>query len=815
MRTTRAKTAGCFALALLLVPGLMLCLGAAAWADGITTWTELQTALDAGGTVVLTQNVTAGENDSALEIGSEVSVVLDLNGCSVDRGLQSAEACENGNVFTVEGELTVTDSEDSGVITGGGSTDGGGGVMILPGGRFTMEGGAVRGNRSEYVGGGVAVGSGAVFVLNDGAVEYNSAIIGGGLYAAQNAEVYMLGGSISFNASDNDGGGVALDCMEESGSVLYMSGGTIRENSAGGDGVGGGVYVTDGAAVVLDDSPVIADNFVRCSGETVLQSNIFLEDGAVQLCGALTDSADVGVFRPSEETALVVEGTVDYTIQESDKNRFSGEQDRTLLLDAGGIWQLGSGNPGFAFENGAGDNFAALSTEEEEIIASGPEEIENCAELTPGRYFLLTDWPMDFRDSRSFTEQYYDENSRLFIYVFDLYTGDRINVYPHSYWQDLQDMILSCDPNSADPIALEIDIIARPGETCLRVPAGCRAGIDLNGHILCTKIAVEGELTLTDSAPTAAHDPAVAYEDPLTGNDVTVTGGVIVSDGNGSAVTVDGGALTMTGGSIAGGVTSLYGGGVYVESGAFTMKSGSICGNHADMGGGGVYVAGGAFNMEGGSITGNSAYESVDAVRNGGGVYVKTGGAVFSLKGAPDISGNIGGQVWLEYDQNQNTSALITVAGALTNETPIGVGMCVPGVFTSGWAAAMGGADPALYFGSDDGDHMVKLLDGEAAVADMVFGTPDITLPGEVTAIGKSAFEGAALHIVSVPDTCVSVGANAFKNCAGLTQIRLPKDCAISAGAFDGCTALIAVFAPAGGTTQSWCAQAGVPFAAE
>ena len=38
----------------------------------------------------------------------------------------------------------------------------------------------------------------------------------------------------------------------------------------------------------------------------------------------------------------------------------------------------------------------------------------------------------------------------------------------------------------------------------------------------------------------------------------------------------------------------------------------------------------------------------------------------------------------------------------------------------------------------------------------------------------------------------------------GTTQIRLPKNCEIGDGVFDGC-GKVYVFAPAGGTTESWC----------
>ena len=103
-----------------------------------------------------------------------------------------------------------------------------------------------------------------------------------------------------------------------------------------------------------------------------------------------------------------------------------------------------------------------------------------------------------------------------------------------------------------------------------------------------------------------------------------------------------------------------------------------------------------------------------------------------------------------------------------------------------------------------------------SAVFVPVFGPATFTLPAAIKTIEESAFEGdAAIDNVYVPDTCTAVGANAFKDCTGLTQIRLPKDCTIGDGAFDGCTGLIAVYAPAGGTTETWCTGHNINFAAE
>ena len=84
------------------------------------------------------------------------------------------------------------------------------------------------------------------------------------------------------------------------------------------------------------------------------------------------------------------------------------------------------------------------------------------------------------------------------------------------------------------------------------------------------------------------------------------------------------------------------------------------------------------------------------------------------------------------------------------------------------------------------------------------FGPATFTLPAALTTIEESAFEGMTNMTIVDASSVTSIGANAFKN-SGLTQIRLPQNCAIDATAFEGC-ATVYVFAPAGGTTVTSCA---------
>ena len=84
------------------------------------------------------------------------------------------------------------------------------------------------------------------------------------------------------------------------------------------------------------------------------------------------------------------------------------------------------------------------------------------------------------------------------------------------------------------------------------------------------------------------------------------------------------------------------------------------------------------------------------------------------------------------------------------------------------------------------------------------FGTPDFTLPAFLTTVEEEAFEGIAASVVDIPESCVSIGAHAFRNCPNLTQIRIPDGCALGTDVFDSCE-MVYVFGTAGSPAETYC----------
>ena len=236
--------------------------------SGTETFGTFEAALDAvnnsadGGTITLLKDIDS--NNAVFEDNSfkpqpitftggtkDKPIILDLNGYTIDRALGTAQV--DGTVISVSGALKLKDSTGSGKITGGNNNNSattgtwGGGVCVLGGAFFTMEGGNISCNLSEIGGGGVYVCNGGSFTMtggtiggsgvNDANMDKSTSSSGGGVFV--NGEFTMSGGTITGNITDANGGGVAVT---EHG-TFTMSGTAVISANKASYGSGGGVYV--------------------------------------------------------------------------------------------------------------------------------------------------------------------------------------------------------------------------------------------------------------------------------------------------------------------------------------------------------------------------------------------------------------------------------------------------------------------------------------------------------------------------------------------------------------------------------------------
>ena len=338
----------------------------------VGAWVALQSKLDSASTsktspttITLSGDVKADSTDTALEVPAGKYVILNLNGNTINRGLKGKNAVSGGNVITVNGNLTLTDSStgEPGTITGGKTTGNGGGVYVdsgtftmsggtisgcstdgdgdgggvyVNGGEFTMSGGTISGCSTYGYGNGGGVYVHGTFTMTGGTISDCSAVLGSGGGVFVNSTFTMSGGTISSCSAKYDGGGVYVS----GDSTFTMSGGEIRSCSASS---GGGVSVDS----FIDDEGDVHSGTFNISGSPVISGNKkgdgtnnveFASDHptkTIKVTGALTTGASVYVHAGKNSTVAVGSG---YTLKAEDAKYFHSDYDGLAsALDNGNI----------------------------------------------------------------------------------------------------------------------------------------------------------------------------------------------------------------------------------------------------------------------------------------------------------------------------------------------------------------------------------------------------------------------------------------------------------------------------------------------
>jgi len=303
-----------FLLSLILVAGVTPFMSVTAYAANAGSETALVRAVNAGGSVKLTKDIKLTD---VLRIPTGKTLVLDLNGYTLDRGL--TECVDLGSVIRVEpgAALTIKDSsnDNSGVITGGASWNGGG---ICNHGTLTFKGGTISGNKSlhDTYGGGGGIyngsyeGSKATLTLEGGVIEYNKARNGGGIYNSDGT-VMIHKGSYSITV---------LSQLK-----TYETNVTIKNNEAsplvsGGSSSGSGICTF--RDISIQDAPVISGNKD--------DKDIYLLTGKVlKLTGKLKKTAVIGIETEDYDN-IITSGY--FTYQTEDPNEFFKPADTNHII---------------------------------------------------------------------------------------------------------------------------------------------------------------------------------------------------------------------------------------------------------------------------------------------------------------------------------------------------------------------------------------------------------------------------------------------------------------------------------------------------
>ncbi len=671
-------------------------------ADFSLTWAGLQTLLDAGGTVKLLCDVTAGALNSNLQVPTGVTVTLDLNGHTIDRAL--TEAVPGGNVLQIYGSLTLRDNSagKTGRITGGYSTNVCGGVSVSSG-TFIMEGGTISGNTTVESGGGVFVNGGS-FTMTGGAIDRNTAMFAGGVYMYTGGTFTMEGGEIEDNTTSRYGGGVFVN------GTFTMTGGTITGNTA--SSYGGGLSISQNGTFIMEGG-AIDRNTAKYAGGVYVNGNFDMTGGAIS--GNTVSSYGGGVYVNSGtfnmEDGEITGNAASYYgggayVNTNGTFTMTGGTitGNTASSDGGGVYDKGtfrvSGSP---VVSGNLDGSAANNVylyQYKTINLSGP--------LTDGASIGVTKY--DF--TGVFTSGWADNMGTAD--PADFFTSDNsmYDVYLSGGEAALGEFHAVTVAGSIEHGTVTADKASAVSGDTVTLTVTPEAGYALDTLTVMqgdTEVTVENNqftMPAGDVTVTATFTMTWASLNAALENDCTITlpYDIIAESGNGQLIistnatvtldlnghTIDRGlteaksnglVMSVRGhltlrdssaggtGSITGGNSNALCGGVHVR-GSFTMEGGTITGNTASSHGGGVYVNGGSFTMTGGAISNNSASGG------GGGVYITGSGAEFTMQGgtiSENTSRDFGGGVYVD-------SGTFTMEdGAITGNTASmdGGGVCV------------------------------------------------------------------------------------------------------------------------------------------
>lgn len=275
------------------------------------TWTALQSEINTTGTVTLSTNITAGDEEKGITIDSGKNVTLDLCGHTLSRGLN--QSVPPGFVIKVSSGATLTIKDSSGKndgkITGGHSDNGGG---IVNEGTLNIESGQICENVASDNGGGIF--NKGTLNISGGIIQSNVCRDGGGIYNEQSGVVTLSKNAlITFNkTSDNGGGGIT-----NNGTMTVCDDAQISMNYANTNGGGidnNGTLTVRGGKITCNNATKAGSGIhnretLNMQGKPFVQDNIGDDisldaDKVITVTGAFTSDAQIGVTSPVEKAVI-------------------------------------------------------------------------------------------------------------------------------------------------------------------------------------------------------------------------------------------------------------------------------------------------------------------------------------------------------------------------------------------------------------------------------------------------------------------------------------------------------------------------------
>ena len=592
---------------------------AAGTAGETTELADIHIALSVGGSLKLLNDVEySGSMDVAFDLVIDLNgYVLKMNGIKVEKGVHLTikdsrsdavhKFTPNDDGLWVRDEQNGTKTVKGGVIYGGtGSSIGtsvyGGGVYVVGGGRFTMEGGNIVGCTASTTfqarGGGVFVAEKGTFTMSGGSIAGCTTVgglsYGGGIY---NEGTMTLSGTAEIRDCHAKGDAAFGGGISDNGEASEISG-DVRITGCTASG-GGMDAVSMGTGSVISGGTF--DGSVQNTG--TISGGTF--NGRVVNSGMITD----GIFNGEvvNDYGTISGGTFNGRVVNSNmitNGTFNGEVVNDYGTITGGTFYGSIKDPGNKISGVTvtykdGDSEYAKQVLPSGTLATRPDDLA--------------------KHGYTFDGWYTSDGAQ-----WDFTTAVTENITLTARWT-LKAQEVSSEQGLTDALADSANGVVRLTAD-ITITAGLKitrdVTVDLNGHVLRYDEAADpdsifrveaGKLTLTDSCPAATHE------------DAKLPAGGLITGGKG---------YRYDGGSGSYHIYTYYGGGVYVETGAsFVLAGGTIyaCGVQSGANqayGGGIYAEGGSVTMSGGAI--RNCAVSADYGASGGAIYAKAGSVTMS-----------------------------------------------------------------------------------------------------------------------------------------------------------------------------------------
>ncbi len=333
----------------------------------ITSWAALQAAINAAGSaqtvITLTQDLTASSSENGIQIPKNADIVIDLNGKTLNRNLNSA--VNNGYVIYNNGKLTIQDSAAytdesgnyiSGKITGGKNKNAGGGVQCEKGSTLIMHGGSIT-NCTSCDGGGIMGWDGATITMDGGTIHDNTVSgTGAGIAATVGSTITVSGGEIYSNTSTstqtNDHGGGAIGVWTNC--TINISGDAkIYDNKAN---LGGAIATCNASKLNMQGGSIFGNTATVTGGAFNSRSN---GDCFTMTGGSITDNISAGNgggLNCNSNTVVTLGGTAVITGNKKGdvENNVYLPSDKTVILGTGDNAPKDGMKVGVTMANGTG-----------------------------------------------------------------------------------------------------------------------------------------------------------------------------------------------------------------------------------------------------------------------------------------------------------------------------------------------------------------------------------------------------------------------------------------------------------------------------